>query len=192
MPPQARGGLPAPTGRQVDLGQLVENVPRSMRVGVPEIVEVRIARSDLQNLAVGMEGRGAPVRHDLVVTRAMSVKLRAPDGGFWIETASPETQWIESRPGLMTDDFAVWRWTVLPERRGRTRLQLVAAARTVGADGLAAETALPDQMIEVRVAVNYGRLLGRVGGWVIAAVIGGALAKFGETALTVGLQLVSR
>jgi hypothetical protein len=184
--------LPVPTGRGFDLGQLVENIPRFMRAGVPEIVEVRIARADLQNVAVGMEGRGAPVRHDLVVTRAMSVKLKAPEGGFWIETASPETQWIESRPGLMTDDFATWRWTVLPERRGRRRLQLVAAARTVGADGLAAETALPEQMVEVRVAVNYGRAFGRVAGWVVAAVIGGALAKFGETALSLGMQLVSR
>jgi hypothetical protein len=184
--------LPVPTGRGFDLGQLVENIPRFMRAGVPEIVEVRIARADLQNVAVGMEGRGAPVRHDLVVTRAMSVKLKAPEGGFWIETASPETQWIESRPGLMTDDFATWRWTVLPERRGRRRLQLVAAARTVGADGLAAETALPEQMVEVKVAVNYGRAFGRVAGWVIAAVIGGALAKFGESALSLGMQLVSR
>jgi hypothetical protein len=184
--------LPVPTGRGFDLGQLVENIPRFMRAGVPEIVEVRIARADLQNVAVGMEGRGAPVRHDLVVTRAMSVKLKAPEGGFWIETASPETQWIESRPGLMTDDFATWRWTVLPERRGRRRLQLVAAARTVGADGLAAETALPEQMVEVRVSVNYGRAFGRVAGWVIAAMIGGALAKFGESALSLGMQLVSR
>lgn len=179
-----------PTGKQVDLGQLIENVPRSMRVGVPEIVEVRIARSDLQNVAIGMEGRGAPVRHDLVITRAMSVKLRAPEGGMWIETASPETQWIESRPGLMTDDFATWRWTVLPERRGRTRLQLVAAARTVGADGLAAETALPDQVIEVKVSVNYGRLVKTWAGWAVAAVIGGALAKFGDAALSVGFRLV--
>ena len=175
----------------VDLGQLIENVPRFMRVGVPEIVEVRIARADLQNVAIGLEGRGAPVRHDLVVARAMSVKLRAPEGGMWIETASPETQWIESRPGLMSDDFASWRWTVLPERRGRTRLQLVAAARTVGADGLAAETALPDQIIEVRVGVNFGRLASRWGGWAVAAILGGALARFGEDALKLGLSLVA-
>lgn len=184
--------LPVPVGRNtVDLGQLVENVPRFMRVGIPEIVEVRIARADLQNIAVGMEGRGAAFRHDLVVTRAMSVKLRAPDGGMWIETASPETQWIESRPGLMSDDFASWRWTVLPERRGRSRLQLVASARTVGTDGLAAETALPDQMIEVRVGVNFGRLAARWGGWAIAAIVGGALAKFGQDAIGLGLKLVS-
>lgn len=189
--PRSRSQVPVPAGRGVDLGQLIENVPRFMRVGVPEIVEVRIARADLQNVAIGLEGRGAPVRHDLVVTRAMSVKLRAPEGGMWIETASPETQWIESRPGLMSDDFASWRWTVLPERRGRTRLQLVAAARTVGADGLAAETALPDQIIEVRVGVNFGRLASRWGGWAVAAILGGALARFGEDALKLGLSLVA-
>ncbi|MFZ4808578.1 MAG: Clp protease N-terminal domain-containing protein [Hyphomicrobiaceae bacterium] len=188
--PRSASQVPVPVGRGVDLGQLIENVPRFMRVGVPEIVEVRIARADLQNVAIGLEGRGTPVRHDLVVTRAMSVKLRAPEGGMWIETASPETQWIESRPGLMSDDFASWRWTVLPERRGRARLQLVAAARTVGADGLAAETALPDQIIEVRVGVNYGRLASRWGGWAVAAILGGVLAKFGEDAFKLGMTLV--
>lgn len=202
--PSASGRAPAPTPQTnlqpapvqprrgtVDAGHLVENIPRRMTAGVSEIVEVRIARGELESLAFGMEGRGTPVRHDLVVTRAMSVKLKAVDGGFWIEASSPETQWVESRPGLMVDDFATWRWTVMPERRGRTRLQLVVAARTVSADGLTAETALPEQTVEVRVSVNYGRTIARWSGWAVAAILGGALAHFGQSALELGMKLIN-
>ena len=51
----------------------------------------------------------------------MSVRLRAPEGGFWIEMASPETQWIENTLGLLSDDYASWRWIVTPQRRGLGR-----------------------------------------------------------------------
>ena len=44
-----------------------------------------------------------------------------------------------------------------PQRRGRRRLQLVVAARTIGRDGIAAETAPPDRVIEVTVLGNQLR-----------------------------------
>jgi hypothetical protein len=165
----------------IEAGQLVENIPRRMRVGIPVIVEARIARADVKALAEGLQGGGAAFRHEVVVTKAMSVRLRAPDGGFSIENRSPETQWIENVLGLGSDDFASWRWTVTPRTRGRRQLQLIVSARTVGADGMTAETALPDQLVDVKVAINYTRTIGRWTGWVLAAVIGGLLAKFGET-----------
>ena len=151
-----------------------------MTSGIAENVEVRIAKSDVRALADGLQGSGLAYQHDVIVTKAMSVRLRAPEGGFWIETVSPETQWIENTLGLMADDFASWRWTVVPQQRGRARLQLVVSARTVGADGVAAETALPDQIIEVRVRTNYSRAAGKWIGWLFAGIIGGLLAKFGE------------
>ena len=83
---------------------------------------------------------------------------------------------------LSSDDFASWRWHVTPRDRGRRRLQLIISARTVSSDGLAAETALPDQVITVRVRTNYMRAARRWLGWGAAAVIGGLLAKFGEGA----------
>lgn len=153
-----------------------------MRVGIPAVAEVRIAKNDVKALADGLEGGGAAYRHDITVTKAMSVRLRAPDGGFFIETASPETQWIDNALGLMADDYASWRWTVTPKLSGKKRLQLVVSARTVGADGLTAETALPDQVIEVRVRINYAKSAKRWLGWIIAAVAGGLLARFGEQA----------
>lgn len=151
-----------------------------MRVGIPMIVEARVARADVKAIAEGLQGAGAVYRHEVTVTKAMSVRLRAPDGGFWIENASPETQWIDNVLGLMADDYASWRWTVTPRERGRRRLQLLVSARTVGADGLAAETALPDQVIDVKVGINYATTALRWSGWIGAAVLGGILARFGE------------
>jgi hypothetical protein len=166
----------------IESGQLIENIPRRMRVGVPVVAEARIARADVKALAEGLQGGGAAFRHEVVVTKAMSVRLRAPDGGFSIENRSPETQWIENVLGLGNDDFASWRWTVTPRARGARQLQLIVSARTVGADGTTAETALPDQIVDVKVAINYTRAAGRWAGWAAAAVVGGLLAKFGETA----------
>lgn len=165
---------------ELSLGEMVENIPRVMRVGIPVLVEARVARSEVKALADGLQGGGAVWRHELTVTKAMSVRLRAPDGGFFIETSSPETQWIENTLGLITDDYASWRWSVTPKDRGKKRLQLIISARTVGTDGLAAETALPDQVVSVKVRVNYARTARKIGGWALAAIIGGVLARFGE------------
>jgi len=163
----------------VAAGQFVENIPRKMRVGVSMVVEARIGRRDVKAIAEGMDGGAAIVRHEITVTKAMSVRLRSPDGGFFIESASPETQWIEGAPGFDAD-YASWRWTITPRDRGKRRLQLLVSARTVGDDGLTAETALPDQMIDVKVTVNYAKTAARWAGWMTAAVAGGVLARFGE------------
>lgn len=185
-PPAAR---PVPAQR-AEIGQLVENIPRTMRVAVPALVEVRIAKAEVKALAEGLQGGGAAYQHEVTITKAMSVRLRAPDGGFFIETASPETQWIERSMLLSSDDYASWRWHVTPRDRGKKRLQLIISARTVGADGLAAETALPDQVITVRVRTNYAKTASHWVGWGVAALIGGLLAKFGEGLLDAGMQVV--
>lgn len=188
----------APTGPFVgswpliEAGQLVENIPRRMRVGIPMVVEARIARADVKALAEGLQGGGGVFRHEVVVTKAMSVRLRAPYGGFSIENRSPETQWIENVLGPGADDFASWRWTVTPHARGSRQLQLIVSARTVGADGMTAETALPDQLVDVKVTINVGRTLKRWLGWIAAAVAGGLLAKFGETAWVIGKLLAAK
>jgi hypothetical protein len=176
----------------IESGQLVENIPRRMRIGVPVAVEARVARADVRALAESLQGGGAVVRHEIMVTKAMSVRLRAPDGGFLIETRSPETQWIENVLGLSSDDYASWRWTLTARERGRKQLQLIVSARTVSADGLTAETALPDQVIEVKVGINYARTASRWAGWLTAAVLGGLLARFGENTFEAGREILSK
>lgn len=195
VPPAAtaagRGPARGAASHRAEIGQLVENIPRSMRVSVPAMIEVRVARADVQALAEGLQGGGAAYQHAVMIAKAMSVRLRAPDGGFFIETASPETQWIERATLMSQDDFASWRWHVTPRDAGRRRLQLIISARTMSADGLVAETALPDQVISVRVRTNYGQVASRWIGWGVAAVAGGLLAKFGEGAVGLLGKMIS-
>lgn len=167
-----------PVDNAVMEGTLLENIPRRMRVGLPEQVEVRIARGALEGLGNGLSGQVAG--HRIQVAKAMSVRLRAPEGGFYIEATSPETQWVENMLGIVADDFASWRWTVTPHYRGKARLQLVVSARSVGPDGLAAETALPEQVIEVRVRTNYVRSVRRIVLWLAAMGAAGVIGAMGE------------
>jgi len=162
------------------IGQLAETIPRVMRMGVPVTVEVRVAKGEIGALADGLQAGGAAYRHEIVVSKALSVRLRSPDGGFFIETASPEIQWIETALGVLTDDFASWRWVVTPRARGLRRLQLVVSARTIGSDGVAAETALPDRTVDVSVRANLRETLARWTRWLVAALAGALLAKYGS------------
>lgn len=183
------GGVARPA---IEPGQLHETLPRKLRVGIPVSCEVLIARADVKNVAERLQTGGAAYRHEVSVTRAMTVRLRAPDGGFVIETTSPETQWIENILNLAEGDSARWRWMVTARERGKKRLQLVVSARTVDGEGLTAETALPDKIIEVRVSINYGETAKRWAGWIAAAVIGGVLARFGDSAFDLVQMLMVR
>lgn len=165
-----------PRAHEVLIGRLIENIPRRMRAAVAERIEVRISHEETQMLSRGLEGRAEPMRHDIMVTQTMSVALRAPDSGFTIEPLSPETQWIFDRP----DDgeaYGRWRWVVTPHAPGQRRLQLIVAARSIDQNGLVGDTALPDQIITVRVRTNYWRSMGRGLQWIAAMLIGGVLTE---------------
>ena len=151
-----------------------------MKVGKAETVEVRISKSHVQSVADGMQGQAKSYLHELIVTKAMSVRLRAPDGGFAIETGSPETQWLDNNADIKPDDFASWRWNVTPLRRGARQLQLIVSARTIASDGLTADTALPDQVFDVSVRANYAHGAQQAAVWVGLMILGGVLSKFGQ------------
>lgn len=192
-PPSPPSGIPVPVQRtkvpkiqpkrpssSIEPGQLVENIPRGMKVGKTETVEVRIAKSHVQSVADGMQGQAKSYLHELIVTKAMSVRLRAPDGGFAIETGSPETQWLDNNADITPDDFASWRWNVTPLRRGARQLQLIVSARTIASDGLTADTALPDQVFDVSVQANYAHVARQAAVWAGLMILGGVLSKFGQ------------
>ena len=122
--------------------------------------------------------------HNILITEAMSVQLRAPDGGFSVESQTPETQWIDNHLGLPNSSpFGIWRWSVTPTSRGRHRLHVFVSARTVNEHGLVAENLLPEQNVEVQVKTNYTRQLKKIAIWMVAATGGGLLEKYGEVAL---------
>ena len=163
-------------------GMPIENIPRTMQVGRSETVEIRIARSDVAISPTSMPGGGsAGYLHDLIVTKAISVRLRGADNRFQIEAVSPETQWLDNDPDKPADDFASWRWNVTPLRRGKGQLQLVIGTRTIATDGLSADTALPEQTFDIAVARNYGRTLMRAATWAGFMLLGALLSRLGQT-----------
>ena len=150
-------------------GQLIHSIPRRMRVGALETVEVRIPRR-----------QGAD---------AITVRLRAPAGGFLIFPLSPETCWTDEAKGA-GEDHASWRWSLMPQRRGKARLLLIIAAQTLDANGMTAEAALPDQVIKVHVRVNFGRTVRKVAGWGLLILAGCALNAWGRELYPPALEAV--
>lgn len=185
----ARPGSPSGQRPAVEKGQLVENIPRRMKVGVAETFEVRIAREGI-TAARGLPN--TPNVHHIVITRAMSVRLQCEPGRFYIECASPETQWTGTRGDQLASDYAVWRFTAIPQQRGPAELTLVVSSRSIGADGVVADTNLPDQRIAIRVSANLTRGLKRWVSWLAVAALGGVLAILGERFWEQGLALLRR
>jgi hypothetical protein len=155
----------------------MEAIPRKMRVGTAASAQVRIGRDKIDNLMQLLMGGRAQHHPEAILARVLSVRLRAPDGGFSIEPGTPETQWINATPGQAQDDHVAWSWAVTPLRRGRRRLQLLVSARTIGRDGIAAETTPPDRFIEVAVRPNLVRRLAR---WVVVVALFGVGAALGR------------
>jgi hypothetical protein len=184
LPQDVAFGLPSPriAGAPGERGgPLIESVPRRMRANAQSLAEVRISREKIDALIVALSGRGAAsTRPDAFVMRALSVRLRAPNGGFWIEPLSPETVWVERSPALIHDEFAIWRWAVMPNKRGSRRLLLTVSVRTIGHDGLASETAPPDRVIDVGVRGNYARAAGRLIFWGGAIFAGAVLGRYSD------------
>lgn len=168
--PRPSGRQSAPStrgGQRAAAGPLMEAIPRKMRVGRAASAQVRIGRDKVDSLMLLLTG--SRMQHpDAIAVRVLSVRLRAPEGGFAIEPGTPETQWIETTPGQPQDDHVAWYWTVTPLWRGRWPLLLQVSARAVGRDGIAAEQAPPERVIEVSVRPNLLRRLGR---WITGAVL---------------------
>jgi hypothetical protein len=165
---------PSRQGQRSAAGPLHESIPRRMRVGAPTSAQVRISRDKVDGLVQLLMGpRGAHQHPDNVVARVLTVRLRAPDGGFAIEAGTPETQWVDTTNamGIPLAEPIGWRWTVTPQRRGRRRLLLEVAARTVGREGITAETSPPERVIDVTVSPNRLRRVGRL--LAIALAFGG-------------------
>ena len=171
---RSRGVVDDPTGR------LVENIPRKMRVGVLQRVEVRIARGDVEGLTERMTDHARLHRHKVRMAEAMTVRLRAPDGGFLIDPRSVETCWTHKpqSSAVQEGDFARWQWSITPQRRGKARLLLIISAQTLDAAGETAEAALPEQVIKVHVRINYGRTFRKMVGWGLLTVAAGALGAW--------------
>lgn len=161
-----------------------------MRLFAPMIVEARIAKAVVSEMAQRLHASRGAVAHGGPLSQAVSLRLRAPNDEFFIETATPETQWIERDSGALSDDFAAWRWTLTPRLTGKSTLQLAVSTRIVAADGMVIDQAAPEHVINVRVRRNWGRITKRLAGFAIALAVGVAAALYGPMLFEAGNGLV--
>ncbi|MDX2265172.1 MAG: Clp protease N-terminal domain-containing protein [Hyphomicrobiales bacterium] len=165
-------------------GKLADAIPRRMKKGAPVQIDIRMSREEAAALFNTLQGPQAPDAHDVIITKAMTVLLRAPDGGFIIETQARETQWIFDRPSFLDSErFGRWRWTATPTASGKKRLQIIAYLRAIDDNGIAGDMVTPDQIVEVRVGGGAGRAFRKMMLWVFLIVFGGVAT---ETALFFG------
>ncbi|MCP4934018.1 MAG: hypothetical protein GY927_07380 [bacterium] len=181
------------TGSVLEKGRLVEAVPRKMKMNKPSRAEVRITRDQLDEINSEFEDLSSSHIHELAVTEAMTVQLRAPGSGFHIENLSPQTQWIDRNQRHINDaDFGVWRWNVTPIKSGKARLQLVISARTVDDDGNIHIADIPDKIIELSIAKDYGNGLRKLALITFLMISSLALGRYGEAAWQWAFSFISR
>jgi len=174
-------GVPSQAAERAQPGKLFENIPRLMRAQIPLTVEVRISQANSDAMLQGFAGDVQ--RHDVLTTRAMTVSLQSPDGGFAIQNLSRETQWIDGshrqQLGLLSqENYGSWKWIVTPLQRGEYKLNIIAAAKTSDEGGLQAEIPFPEQVVEVRVRVNYYENVKAFGQWLLVGAAGGLVAEY--------------
>lgn len=168
-------------------GKFLDGVPKRFRVGETQQIDVRISREEAAALFT-VPRPSATEPQDAIITRAVTVVLKAPDGGFTVETIAPETQWLFDRPSFLeTERFGRWRWTVTATEPGKRTLKLIVKARSVDDTGMVGDMVTPDQVVEVRTGANHRRRLQKLLLWMFLIVTGGVLA---ETALRFGPHLL--
>ncbi|MEZ5843299.1 MAG: Clp protease N-terminal domain-containing protein [Hyphomicrobiaceae bacterium] len=187
-PAASAAGEPQHT-RTLEIGRLIENVPRRANVGSTRTVEVRLRRAEIAGYTPQHAQRSNP---DGRVIHAVCVRLRAPEGGVTIETLTPETAWLDASAGGLADEFATWRWRVAPTLRGRRKLVLGLTVRRVGEEGLTAETNLPEQVFTVNVGPDVRSIATWAGGIAAALATGFAAGLFGNAIISGTLGVIAR
>jgi hypothetical protein len=158
---------------------MLENIPRMMFTHIPVEVEVRLSTRNTPRLAQNLLGPGLPIFHDVNVAEAMSLRLSAPRGGFLIDPQCPETQWVSGPE----EEFATWRFTVTPVRRGSNVLRLTLSYQRVGPGGLIANSSFPDKTVDIIVKANVGKICTQAAVWTSTLVAGAALGAYFQPAI---------
>lgn len=133
--------------RQVSPGRIAYNPPARMRIGVPETIQIRIARNDVErDITHRMIGRGMPASEPIEVGAFMRVRLtgRAFD-------ISPDTDQDRAIP---PGGVGEWVFNVTPLEAGEQALDLHVFIRVKlsGADEIISQPVLRR---EIAVEVNY-------------------------------------
>ena len=162
---------------------LIENIPRRMRAHISVEAEVRVSSTIAPEVAADPVGQGKTGLYEIDVAQAMSLRLSAPRGGFMIEAQSPETQWVWRSKSQSVNELAAWRFILTPNRRGSNSLRLTFSCKEIGPNGLLADSALPDRMLDVVVSTNLPKALTQAAVWVTTLIVGAALGAYFKPAM---------
>jgi hypothetical protein len=157
---------PAPRKGNVNVALVAKalaSIPRKTRVAVPETIEILLAKEEAGLIFGWLARQGSQQRAGSeAACRAITLRLSAPGGGFFIEGLAPETQWVLDRPAFLGEEtFGTWAWTAIPNDSGAFSLVVSMSAREVDANGVTNDIALPDQVVKVQVRGNFWRGFGR-------------------------------
>jgi hypothetical protein len=169
------------------LAKILETIPRKARAGVPQKAQISISREEA-GLIFGQLSR--PQRQAAGTEawrRAITVRLTAPEGAFFIEALTHETQWFPYRPA--GEACCHWAWTAVPAAPGSHGLKVSIFARDLDASGPGAMIALPDQTVKVRVSGNFWLALGRFLRAVFLMLAGSGLTITGYYAWKIAVKL---
>lgn len=154
-----------------EAGQLVHGVPRKMRVGVPELVEVRLGRAH-QVTAFGLVSAAT---EDLPIVETMTVNLHGAPDAFQIVRRSRQTQLVMDTPvwGAAFDQerFGRWTWHVTPKKSGTHELVVKVSADLFDSRGVPTSEPYRDRDFPVSVRVNFVRATGRVLKWTATGAV---------------------
>jgi hypothetical protein len=187
QPAPPRSAAYGKAGNVALLAKILENIPRKARAGVPQKAQISISREEA-GLIFGQLSR--PPRQAAgteAACRAITVRLTAPEGAFFIEALTHETQWLPNR--LAGEASGNWAWTAVPATPGSHGLKVSISARDLDASGPGAMIALPDQTIKVRVGGNFWLALGRFVRAVLLMLAGSGLTITGYYAWKIAVKL---
>jgi hypothetical protein len=160
-------------------GWLIENIPRRMRVHVPVEAEIRISPTLAALLTSELAGEGEPFQRPVDISEVMALRLSAPKGGFVIEAQTPEeAQWVLAEEPGWEQDFAAWRFTITPTRRGKNVLRVTLSHKRAGHYGLMAGSLVPDETIDVIVTINYAKASVGTLAWSLSMLASAALGAY--------------
>ncbi len=168
--------------------KILEHIPRKTRVAVPEKVQIRLSKEEAEIIFGRSTRRGQPQLGGTLAPacRAVTIRLGAPEGGFFIEALAPETQWLFDRPAFLGDEaFGNWGWMLIPSESGSYPLIVSMSARDVDENGLAGDLTLPEQAIKIHVRGNFWRGFGRVVRTVFVLLAGSGLTVAAYYALKI-------
>jgi len=133
------------TGEGAPQGEILFDTPDQMKVGIPEIVSIRITKKLTYDFFEDLIHTQEVEVENIRVSQFMAANLRGDD--FKIEALGNEEQIIED------NDFTQWDWKVVPLKGGNRKLWASITIQ-VKVENKQARKTLPVEVKEISVKIN--------------------------------------